>query len=259
MEMKPYNEFAIELAREAGAVMRRNFHLSMKKQWKADNSPVTETDLAINKMVVDAVKRNYPDHAVLGEEQSDLRDGAQHVWVCDPVDGTVPFSHGIPTCVFSLALVRDGEPIVGVVYDPFMDRMFFAEKGKGATLNGAPTRVAAAKELKRVVISVYPYVELFNGMGVVKALDDENFIVDPWSITYMGMLVASGDAAAIMFQGVNPWDTAALKVIIEEAGGKVTDVFGNEQRYDRKIEGCLATNGILHEQLLEIIRKNPVQ
>ena len=117
----------------------------MDKTIKKDGSPVTKTDLAINKLVIDRVKKYFPSHGVLGEEQSNYVEKADYVWVCDPVDGTIPFSRGMPTCMFSLGLTFKGKPILGVGYDPFIDRLIFAELGKGAFLNGKKIHVSRNK------------------------------------------------------------------------------------------------------------------
>ncbi len=238
--------------------MKRNFSLGMRKLWKTDNTPVTETDLAINRHLIEQVQATFPAHGVLGEEESTLRGEEEYVWVCDPVDGTIPFSHGIPTCVFSLALTHHGESILGVVYDPFLDRMFFAEKGQGAYLNGQKINVSTSRELKNNLICseywrewVYDMAEVTNEFGRRGCI-----LLSPCSITYMASLVATGDCFATIFPGTNPHDTAAVKILIEEAGGKVTDLFGQDQRYDRPIKGHIASNGLIHDELVAIVKEN---
>jgi myo-inositol-1(or 4)-monophosphatase len=252
-----HKEFALGLASQAGALIRKNFSLHMKSEWKSDNTPVTETDLIINQMVIDGVKRNYPGHAVLAEEGSMPIEGAEYVWVCDPVDGTIPFSHGIPTCVFALALVHDGKPILGVLYDPFMERMLVAEKGKGALLNGKSAHVSSSPVLARNVInfetSTTGLRDLLPLIPIVKREGAK--VVVLCTVLYAGLLVASGEMIATFHIGTKAHDAAALKIILEEAGGRMTDLDGNEQRYDRAINGYIASNGLVHEQLLGMIRK----
>src|SRR3989338_9591130 len=119
-------DFAAGLAREAGEIMRQNFALGMKKEWKEDDSPITVTDIRINSLVLEAIQKKYPAHSFVGEEGSRIIE-SEYVWVCGPVDGTVPFSHGYPIFMFSLALVKNGMPIAGVLYDPILKRMFYAE------------------------------------------------------------------------------------------------------------------------------------
>lgn len=244
-----YKNFALILAKQAGAVIRRNFKVGIKKSWKQDGTPVTKTDIAINKLVIKKVKANFPSHGVMGEEESYNQTGKEYLWVCDPVDGTVPFSHGIPTCVFSLALVKNGVPILGVIYDPILDRMFFAELGKGAFLNNKKIRVNNLN-LPHGVVGWSN-----KGMSKLSALYPKMPIICLWCICYEGMLVASGELTACFYSLFNAHDIAALKVIVEEAGGKVTDKEGREQRYDQKINGALISNGVAHKKLLEAIKK----
>jgi fructose-1,6-bisphosphatase/inositol monophosphatase family enzyme len=138
--MSPYTthlDFAEKLAREAGALMRQNFTLGMKKEWKSDMTPLTATDLAVNALALRRIEDAYPADAIISEEGSIKKD-SEYAWVCDPVDGTMPFSHGLPTFVFSLALTRQGESVAAVVYDPICDRLVRAEKGEGVFMNGRP-------------------------------------------------------------------------------------------------------------------------
>ena len=256
MDMRGYKQFALELAKQAGGIIRGNFRLGMKKEWKADDTPLTETDLIINHLVIDSVKQTFPGHSILSEEGDDFSEESDYVWVCDPLDGTIPFSHGIPVCVFSLALVYKGESVLGVVYDPFMDRMFFAEKGKGTFMNEKKISVSSRDTFKHSLFSVVHWNGApfdFSRLAVV--LKNEGARISNISIAYMGALVAAGEFIGTIFPGDHPNDTAALKVLVEEAGGKVTDIFGNEQRYDRPIKGHVVSNGILHEKLLALIRK----
>jgi myo-inositol-1(or 4)-monophosphatase len=252
--MNDYLDFSIEFARKAGEIIRANFTLGMTKEWKQDNTPITVTDTEINALLIKEVQSRYPGHAVLGEEESHEQE-ADYVWVCDPVDGTFPFSHGLPVSTFSLALTHNGESIVGVAYDPYMDRLFSAEKGRGAFLNGQPIHVSDANSLHNLVMDIeWWYTSPFNLEGLTVALMKEG--VRPFgliSAVYPSLLTASGDFGGVIFSGNTPWDAAAVKVIVEEAGGKVTDIFGNEQRYDQPIKGSIATNGLVHDQLVKII------
>lgn len=144
-----YKHFAINIAKKAGGIILENFKMGMKKEWKKDETPVTLTDRKINNMVSGAINKNFPDHSFILEEGGSTNKKSPYMWLCDPVDGTIPFSHGIPASVFVLALIKDGSPILGVIYDPFLDRMFFAEKGKGAFLNNKKMKVSNANNLKK--------------------------------------------------------------------------------------------------------------
>jgi fructose-1,6-bisphosphatase/inositol monophosphatase family enzyme len=251
-----YKMFAVDLAYRAGEIIKKNFVLGMRKDWKSDGTPVTETDLVINQLVINSVKKEFPNHGILSEEGSNYSKNNEFVWVCDPIDGTIPFSAAIPTCVFSLALVCKGESNLGVIYDPFMDRLFFSEKGKGAFLNGKRISVSKAETLERSIVGIsFLKGAKFDLCQLYTALIDEGaFNLGVLSSIYMGSLVASGELIASVGPAVKPHDAAALKIIVEEAGGKVTDIFGNNQRYDLDINGCLVSNGIVHDKLVMIIR-----
>lgn len=252
-------DVAIDLAEKAGVIMRKNFTLNMKKEWKEDGGKpsmfVTETDLVINDMVLKEIKKHFPEHSILSEEGDDFSVESEYVWVCDPVDGTHNFSHGIPTATFALALVQNGEPILSVVLDPFMNRLFSAEKGKGAYLNGHPIHVNKNAGLKKTVIGVGKTKAVRNLFPVMEAAYSRGVsFITGLSIHYMCALVAAGEFSAAFFGGTSAHDMAAAKILVEEAGGKATDIFGTiPARYDRDMEGQLCTNGILHEELLEIM------
>lgn len=252
-------QFAVELAREAGSIMRNNFVAGMVKEWKSDGTPVTVTDTTINSLVIERVKAAFPDHSVRGEEES-YNLGQSMVWVCDPVDGTMAFSHGLPISTFSLALVYDGKPVLGVVYDPFMDRMFRAVSGKGAYLNDKQVHVSdATMETALIDIegfpSTHPVLDIGEEYGNALAGKGAK-VMHLWSVILPTSLVASGEFAATVFNVEKPEDAAAIRVIVEEAGGKVTDLFGNDQRYDQPIKGFIASNGVLHGELVRLIAES---
>ncbi len=258
--MKPTNnylQFAISLAKEAGEIMKKSFRMGRVIEFKEDNTEITETDLAINDLVLKRIKEKYPEHNVLAEEGSDIGRKSNFLWVCDPIDGTLAFAHGIPTSVFSLALTKDGEPILGVVYDPWMDRLFCAEKGKGAYLNNKKIRVSKKDEIEGTLITIVCWKEAKFRIeeAYPRLISMGADIMDLGSSVYNGCLVACGEFDAIIFPQDKPHDSAALKILIEEAGGKATNLFGEEQKYNADIKGFLASNGKIHEQLLKIIKQ----
>jgi len=256
--MTDYKSFATDLARSAGKIIKDNFVLGMKKEWKEDDTPLTVTDVTINKMVIETVKKYFPEHGIIAEEGSDY-DGQEYTWVCDPIDGTIPFSHGVPTCMFLLALIKNGISILGVAYDPFMDNLYYAEKGKGAFRNNKKIVVSQQKEINsRLALGVLAWKGAkFQYPGLLQELLDLD-IMDfriP-SVGYMDMLVASGEFGGVIFPGNYQWDSAATKIIIEEAGGKCTDLFGNEFDFRNEIKGHIASNELVHNELLKLVAKN---
>ncbi len=251
--------FAVEIAKKAGRVIQRDFKLGMKSWYKKDKTVVTNTDVRINRMVVSQVRKAFKGHTVLGEEASDPSINNK-VWVCDPLDGTLMFLHGIPACAFSLAYVEDGKPVVGVIFDPFTNRLFWAEKGKGAFLNGKKINVSTKSDIKYSLMGMTCWKDRGAFTNITdlykKLINDDVSVIDMFSIAYTGVLVAAGQIEASVHPATASHDSAALKVIVEEAGGKVTDLFGEEQRYDRKIKGCIISNGLVHAELAKIVRSS---
>jgi myo-inositol-1(or 4)-monophosphatase len=254
-----YRKFAIEIAEQAGEIIRTNFVLGMKKEWKSDNTPLTETDLAINRLLVDSIKNTFPAHGILTEEGEDLSGNREYVWVGDPIDGTTGFSHGYPTFAFSLALTKNGESILGVICDPVLNRIAVAEKGKGAFLNGQPITVSTAQSLKKALINVDTDTDITLIRLRERVIKEQAYAPNFYTAIYPSLLVAAGEFVATIYGYNKPWDGAAVKIIVEEAGGKVTDIYGNEQRYDQKLNGFVASNGILHERIIKLIKQCKAQ
>lgn len=250
---RDYKQFAVELAKEAGKIVTTNHGLGMKREWKDNATPLTVSDEKINKLVLNAIEKEYPTYSFIGEEGSNEKD-SEYTWVCDPIDGTVPFSHGWPTSVFALALVKKGESILGVIYDPYMNRMAVAEKGKGTFVNGKKVNVSVVKDLKNTVVDIEIWKGEFSKLGALYTdlIKKDCHSAGIRSTSYAALLVACGEIAAIIGSSQHPWDGAAAKIIIEEAGGKVTDLYGNEQNYNQDIKGLLASNGLVHEQLIKL-------
>lgn len=255
--MEEYKKFAIRIARESGKIMKKYFMVGMAREYKNDKTPITEADLAINSLLIKEVSRLFPGHSVNGEEESNMIKGSEYVWVCDPIDGTKPYSRGIPISTYSLALVKNGEVILGVVYDPFCGRLFSAEKNKGSYLNDQKIHVSDRSVLNNARIDCemfnrakYDLVPLFKEL---KKYDVDSMLLA--SFIYPSVLVAAGEFDATLFPHTTAHDAATVKIIVEEAGGKVTDIFGNEQRYDQPINGLLVSNGLLHAELVALAKK----
>ena len=256
--MKEYLDFAVEIAKYAGEEIRNNFNSINSIEYKSDRTPVTEIDKRINHYLIEKVSEKYPEHSVIGEEEVSSNNSS-NVWVCDPVDGTGMFTHSIPVCVFSLALVVDGEVQVGVVYDPFLDNMYTAVKGEGAYCNGKEIHVNQ-KHLGdlgyRVNFEMWNNAK-YDTMNIVHDLLPKVRVSEIGSVARSCMAIASGGFSCDLFPGVDHGncDIAASSLIVEEAGGKVTDFHGNKQRYDTSIDGAIITNGISHDEILEVVKK----
>ncbi|HET8670400.1 MAG TPA: inositol monophosphatase [Candidatus Saccharimonadales bacterium] len=253
-------ELAKHLAREAGAIMLHYFNSAASSPtMKSDRTLVTKADTEINSRIIDVLKKETPGYSIWGEEQSEIIDGAEYTWVCDPVDGTMPFSKGIPISSFSLALVNsDGESVVGVVYDPFQDRLFEAVKGQGTFLNGKRIRVSEKSDLEGAYIDEELWINDAEGVIFDNPKDALNKlgakVTTQCSAVIMGCFVAKGAYEGMIFGQGKPEDIAALAVIVVEAGGKVTDLFGKPQRYDTNIRGAIVSNSRIHDAIFDVLK-----
>ena len=255
---KEYLEFAKEIAYEAGNIMKKYFNEDNGASYKFDQTIVTKADTEINSLLINKVKEKYPSHSVDGEEEQFGK--SEYVWVCDPVDGTAMYARHIPVAVFSLALVVNGESTVGVVYDVFTDNLYTAIKGEGAYRNGTKISVNNIKldDMKSVSqFDMWPEAE-YNIYDSIKELGKQTYFVSIGSIIRASMCIANGDFNLAIFPGTKHknCDIAAAKVIVEEAGGKVTDLFGNEQRYDQDINGAVISNSLVHSEAVTVIKNN---
>lgn len=257
--MEEYLEFAKKLAKEAEEIALKYFSFETESTWKEDNTPLTVADSEINDLVIKRINDKYPEHSIYGEERSEIKENSKYIWVCDPIDGTMPFSNGLPIFTFSIALVdeSDGQPVLGLVNDPVMKNMYWAYKGSGAYRNGKKILVSKNNILNNVYLCVngggknlgysnLPLLDLLNE----KKCKNMRLL----SFIYGAIQVANGKFVGAVFYHPHAHDVAALKIITEEAGGKVSDLNGDERRYDKEGMGCVVSNGILHDEILECIK-----
>ncbi len=220
------------------------------------NNLVTEADHASEKAILEVIKTAFPHHQVLAEETGEILQDSTYKWIIDPIDGTVNFAHGIPLNCVSIALEFEGEMILGAVFNPHMNEFFLAEKGKGATLNDRPIRVSAEKNaMNSCLVTGFPYTYINTPNGPLEVF--EKFIRKGVPVRRLGSAaidlcwVAAGRFDGFYEHKLEPWDSAAGYLIVEEAGGKVTDHLGNEfSIYQHKV---LATNGKIHDEMVHII------
>ncbi len=255
--MEEYLEFAKKIAYEAGKIMLKYFNENNGASYKGDKTIVTIADTEINSYLIKKVKETYPTHAIDGEEEQTGK--SNFVWVCDPVDGTAMYARHIPVAVFSLALVIDGVPNLGVVYDPFTDNLYTAIKGQGAYKNGEKISVNdySLSDIRTMCHCDMWTSEDYNICKLFEELKKITKLNDIGSIARASTCVATGDYTMAIFIGTEHknCDIAAVKIIVEEAGGKVTDLFGNDQRYDQSINGALMSNGKVHDEVVSLIKK----
>lgn len=223
------------------------------------NDLVTEADHAADKAIIEVIKKHYPDHFILSEETGNVPSDSEYKWIIDPIDGTINFAQGIPLCCVSIGLEKNGEMIMGAVYAPILNEFFFAEKGKGATLNDVPIHVSSRKDvLHACLVTGFPYTYINDANGPLECF--ERFIRRGIPVRRLGSAaidlcwVAAGRFDGFYEHKLNAWDSAAGWLIVEEAGGKVTNMEG--ERYNPYKPRLVATNGIIHDELLQWLKGN---
>lgn len=243
-------ELAIETARAAGAVAMRYFASGVRVETKPDRTPVTQADREAEALIRERIGDRFPTHRFLGEELGGAA-GDGDVWIIDPIDGTKNFVRGLPFFAVQLALHRDGVPTIGVSYAPALDELLAAERGKGATCNGSPIHVSAVANLSDAFIA-HGGVDTFEAHGrlpALLALGRQATSVRGYGDFYGYHLLARGKLDAMLEATISPWDVAAVRVIVTEAGGRFTDLDGGEPEL---LRSSLATNGPVHEEIQQI-------
>ncbi len=246
-------------ATEAGAVVLKHFFNN--KELKISNKEgvnnlVTEADHAAEKAIMETIREAFPDHFILSEESGELKTSSEFKWIIDPIDGTVNYAHGIPICCVSVALEQNGKIILGAVYNPLLNEFYLAERGKGATLNGQPIQVSDKfTVMDSCLVTGFPYSYLDMENGPLDVFD--RFIRKGIPVRRLGSAaidlcwVAAGRFDGFYEHKLSAWDSAAGFLMVEEAGGKVTDFEGTEYSpYQPKI---LATNGKIHDEMIKWI------
>jgi myo-inositol-1(or 4)-monophosphatase len=245
-------------ATKAGAAQMQHFFNGAFKVTSKDgrNDLVTEADHAAEKAIFDVIQKHYPEHFILGEETGEIKTNSEYKWIVDPIDGTINFANGIPICCVSIAVEKEGEIILGAVYNPFMNEFFLAEKGSGAFLNDKKIIVSAKDDVtKSCLVTGFPYTYLDTPNGPLQVF--EKLIRKAIPVRRLGS--AALDlcwVAASRFDGfyehkLQPWDAAAGYLIVEEAGGLVTNFAG--EKYSVYQPHILATNGKIHDALRAVI------
>jgi myo-inositol-1(or 4)-monophosphatase len=240
------------MAREAGSLLMEYFRQHVKIEYKGDVDLVTVADRKSEALILERIRQQFPTHDVMGEEGARVESGSDYKWYVDPLDGTTNFAHGYPVFCVSLAVEWRGQRIAGVIYDPTRDEMFAAELGSGARLNGEAIHVSATAKLGECLVAtgfpshkrhkspnIYFYHQItLRTHGVRRAGSAALDLCN----------VASGRFDGFWEFNLNPWDTAAGVLMVEEAGGKVTDFLGGE--FQIASRETLASNGLVHDALI---------
>lgn len=248
----------IYIAREAGEILRSGFGKNFMIEYKTNVANlVTEFDKKSEKTIIDFIKKEYPAHSVLAEESGMHDSSSEYLWVIDPLDGTTNFAHGLPIFSVSIGVQKNGEMICGVVYDVMRDAMYSAEKGSGSFCNGRKLSVSTNDDLhKSVLVTGFPYNVHENPDFAYERF--AAFLRVARAVRRLGSAaidmsyVAEGVFDGFWEVSLNSWDMAAGIILIEEAGGKITDFEGNPTNIFGK--QILTSNGKVHSAMIDVLR-----
>lgn len=248
------------IAREAGALLRDFFHRGVAAEYKGDVDLVTEADRASERLITQRLREAFPTHGIYGEEGTRSALDSEFRWYVDPLDGTTNFAHGFPVfCTIlgcehrprGLAADQDGQIIAGVIYDPLRDELFAAERGRGATLNGKPIHVSRTRTLQESLVSTgFPSHKRHRNPNIHFY---QEFTLRSHGVRRAGSAgidlayVAAGRLEAFWEFNLNPWDTSAGSLLVEEAGGRISHFNGSNFTLDSR--EVFASNGLIHDEM----------
>jgi myo-inositol-1(or 4)-monophosphatase len=254
-------EVAIAAAREAGQFLLENVGRVRRIESKKgeERNLVSEIDRGSEERIIRAIRARFPTHQILAEESGESSSPAEYKWVIDPLDGTTNYLHGLPIFSVTIAIEKRGEIVGGVTYDPNLDELFTAEKGSGAFLNGRRLAVSSTSRLiDSLLVTGFPYDIAKNPDHAVEHFC--NFLMEARGLRRLGSAaidlayVAAGRFDAFWEVNLNPWDMAAGALFVREAGGTITDFFGNPSSIYKK--QVLASNGIVHDAMIAVLKRS---
>jgi len=247
--------------KSSGKILKDNIRVKKQIRDKGNTGVdiVTQVDLKSEKNIIGRISKAFPDHAIMAEE-SLRQESKGFKWIIDPLDGTINFSHSFPNCTVSIALENKGKVIMGGVFDPFRNELFFAQKGKGATLNGKRISVSKVPKLNRALLCTgFPY-DLRQGNNADRYLKlFKKFLLSAQAVRRCGSAamdlcyLACGRFDGFWELKLNPWDTGAAQLIVTEAGGRVTTFSGKP--FSLYQEEILASNKKIHAEMVKVLKK----
>jgi myo-inositol-1(or 4)-monophosphatase len=256
--MKGMLGVAFYAASNAGKILKDNFGKSLEIDFKGDINLVTDIDRLSEKTIVEIIMDKYPDHQILAEESEGKRSESPYRWIIDPLDGTTNYAHGFPFFCVSIALEKDREIILGIIYDPLLEEFFVAEKGKGAYLNKKKIEVSSTDNLIHSLLATgFPYDLRESEENNIDHFN--NFIMSAQAVRRAGSAaldlcyVAMGRFDGFWELKLSPWDVAAGSLIVKEAGGIVTDFKGGD--FDIYSKEILASNKKIHNEMVQVLKK----
>ena len=249
---------AIDLARRSGRLLKENLGHAGRIEFKGEVDIVTEMDRKAEALIVEELKRRFPDHGILTEESREKTTSSGCRWIIDPLDGTTNYAHGFPVFCVSIAFEHNGDVVFGTVYDPVLDELFVAEKGKGAFMNDTRLRVSVVSTLDKSLLATgFPY-----DLRTSKENNLDHFA--NFALRAQAIRRAGSAALDLCYVGcgrfdgfweikLHPWDVAVGALVVEEAGGRITDFEGRP--FSIYSSECVASNGIIHDEMLQVLKK----
>lgn len=258
MDENKIREVALEAVMGAGAALRDHFTSGDRSyELKGERDILSEADLAAEQIILDRIRGTFPDHSILSEESGETMTGSPYEWIIDPMDGTINFSRGIADFCVSIGVSKDSVLELGIVYEPIRDRLFVAERGKGATLNGDPIRVSGESALASTLLAVDNSSKMPERVRILRLLAEISPSVRHVRIYGSAALhmtrIAAGEIDAYFKTTCNYWDHAAGTLLVEEVGGTVTDLEGRPLSADST--SIAISNGLVHEELLQTLTR----
>lgn len=245
-------DVAIDAAKRGGDLAYRYFKTQPKVSYKPDNSPVTKADIEVEKLIRKIISKKFPDHGIIGEELPPINPKTKYQWVIDPIDGTKQFIRDMPFWGTLLAVLENNKPIIGITYFPVFDEFAVAQKNKGSYLNDKKVRVSKISDISHSYM-IHGAIDRFEKFGKVENLLNLSKICEGrrgYGDAYGYNLIITGKADIMLEGSVYIQDVAATSLLVEEADGKFTDFNG---KFSLTSGNAIATNGILHEQVLKIL------
>jgi myo-inositol-1(or 4)-monophosphatase len=255
-------QIAKKLAHDAGKMALKAQQKGFTVETKNGNpiNYVTEVDKACEALILKTIESNFPDHSILSEERGAVEKGGEYKWIIDPIDGTSNFVHGLPIFSISIAVIHKGKPIIGVIEVPGLGENFWAQEGKGAFCNNKPIHVSKTNSLQKALFSTgFSYDRAGARYAKNMELWDAFYKVSNGcrrlgSAALDLCFLAAGRYDGFWEYDLQPWDIAAGKIIVEEAGGTVTNIDGTP--FNPKLGAILASNGLLHQEMQNLLRQH---
>lgn len=255
MDIELAKKISIEATKKAGSILMSRFRNAQSASSKGKSDLVTEADLEAEKVIINLIQSNFPDHSILSEERGSTDNHSDYLWILDPLDGTINYYYSFDYFATGLCLLEKGKLLISTIYNPVRDELFFAERGKGTTMNNSIIRVSDNSKLENSMVTTHLSSKDEARMKTISVLD--SVFRKSMHMRILGSpfvtlpQIASGIFDVFFNIRTNPWDILPGTLIVEEAGGRVTDIYGGE--ITSQSTSILATNGKVHDQMLTLL------